>query len=359
MSTTTLYNNLSLSNTTKRKRAQIKSLKDEFMTFSWRGFDAFENFGAFIINEKKGSLKFYNGLYLTNEYTKPQFDSNVGELMGVNFNRRKIDFTIGVYWISIEHYRLLLNWLDPMETSTLSFGFNKKYGYVVKLAKIADSTRHIVGRDENGEAMYYTELKLSFELQGAQCAVGLHPYEFDSTESGIYFIKTSISDFIESDLPTPVEVSFSIAPSTHQHTINFEVEESIEVKNEETNETKIMKTNITLFQANLANLAIEKDKEDKIIPYNITYNSETGILYIKYGNTQEKILDLITTTDTGERLLISSTSSKFMLPGQFNYPGFSCSNLIFKCFASKENDTDTEPTIELTNFICYPRTNII
>ena len=104
-----LYNNLTLSETTIQRRSQIKKMMDEFMDFQWRDQSAFENFGAFIINDKKGSLKFYNGPGFSNEYSKPQFDSNGGELMGVNFNKQTISFTIGVYWISIEHYRLLMN----------------------------------------------------------------------------------------------------------------------------------------------------------------------------------------------------------------------------------------------------------
>jgi hypothetical protein len=94
---TRLYNNLKLSETTIKRRQQIKNMMDEFMDFQWREQSAFENFGAFIINDKKGSLKFYNGPGFSNEYTKPQYDSNGGELVGVNFNKQSISFTIGVY----------------------------------------------------------------------------------------------------------------------------------------------------------------------------------------------------------------------------------------------------------------------
>jgi hypothetical protein len=97
-----------ISNTTRQRRQQIKSLQDEFCTFSWGGEDAFENFGAFIINDKKGSLKFYNGPGFSNEYVKPQFDTTGGFLQGVTFNKQQISFNIGVYWISIEDYRKLL-----------------------------------------------------------------------------------------------------------------------------------------------------------------------------------------------------------------------------------------------------------
>ena len=98
-----------LNNTKEYRRKQIKSLQDEFCTFSWGVDDAFEKYGAFIINDKKGSLKFYNGPGFTNEYSKPQFSQHSGDLLGVNFNRSTIDFTVGVYWFTIEEYRELIN----------------------------------------------------------------------------------------------------------------------------------------------------------------------------------------------------------------------------------------------------------
>lgn len=342
------YKNLEISEDTQKRRQQIKSLQDEFMTFSWRGFDAFDNFGAFIINEKKGSLKFYNGLDFTNDYTKPQFDSNVGELMGVNFNRRKIDFTIGVYWISIEHYRLLLNWLDPMEINTLKFGFDNHYCYFAKLAKVADSTRYIVGK-EKGQPMYYTELKLSFELQGAQCARGLDPYELDATSLDTMKISTNDS-FIESDLPTPIEFSFSFTPSKNSLALEYSATYKLteEQNSESTEET------ISLFNILFTNLVVNQT-------YNIRYNSETGVVYLKYGNSKgEQILSLVSTTDTGERIIQAITSNKFVLPGKFNTPDFKTSNLFFT-LKEVQNEINNGNGVEISNlsFICFPRTNVI
>ena len=88
-------------NTTKKEipveRARLKAQLDDFATFQWRGHDMFDDFGCFIINESKGSLKFYNGPGFSNEYSKPQFNNNGGDLVGVNFNRQTISFTVGVY----------------------------------------------------------------------------------------------------------------------------------------------------------------------------------------------------------------------------------------------------------------------
>ena len=79
------------------KRKQIKGLIDDFATFRWRSIDAWEKFGVFIINEKSGSLKFYNGPSFNNEYSTPMFSSSSGNLMGVNFKIQPIKFKIGMY----------------------------------------------------------------------------------------------------------------------------------------------------------------------------------------------------------------------------------------------------------------------
>jgi len=96
-SITHLYNNIqdTLTDCTIQKRKQLKGSLDNFCTFNWRGIDAFETFGAFIIN--KNDLKFYNGPSYSNNYTQPQFESAAGHLVGVNFKTQQITFTIGVY----------------------------------------------------------------------------------------------------------------------------------------------------------------------------------------------------------------------------------------------------------------------
>ena len=51
------------------------------------------------------------------------FESAAGQLTGVTFSQQKIDFTIGVYWISEDHYRQLIYWLHPYAVDTLTFDF--------------------------------------------------------------------------------------------------------------------------------------------------------------------------------------------------------------------------------------------
>ena len=149
-----------LINTTEQKRKQIKGQIDRFATFMWRGENAFDKFGAFIINEGKGDLKFYNGPSFSNEYSAPMYSTSSGNLLGMSFKTQPIKFKIGIYWFSIEEYQQFLDWINPYEINYLSFGYDLMYGYLVKLASIADSPRYVIG-NENGEPRYYTEMDLS------------------------------------------------------------------------------------------------------------------------------------------------------------------------------------------------------
>lgn len=167
-----------LTSTTESKRAALEARLDQYCRFHWRNTDAFKEFGAFIIN--KNDLKFYNGATYTNNYTKPQFESAAGTLIGVTFSTAKITFSIGVYWFSEEQYRKLIYWLHPYEISNLAFDYDPLHVYLVKLASIGDSNiRSIVGYETvNGrsEPRYYTELKLTFDIQGESCAYNSEHY---------------------------------------------------------------------------------------------------------------------------------------------------------------------------------------
>lgn len=419
-----------ISETTRKKRNQIASLQDEFTTFSWGGVEAFENFGAFIINDKKGSLKFYNGAGFSNEYSKPQFDNVGGYLQGVSFEKQSIDFTIGVYWISIEDYRKLLQWLNPLKVDYLQFGFAPKYRYDVKLAKRADTTRWIVGR-ENGEPRYYTEIQLKFDVQGTPCAKGMHSYEFinpniidpkdpafktwyfttnkiTQTTSGICHLNKETSEFVASDLETPVQVNFKLNLTYDNIEGNYYYDDAISVLGEWENETKLVLSSNAVFQSdnliveqimnfNPARYEIKLEAEynnekislcsmtlqhlttfvEKDIALNFTYYSETGLVFIKTGETTlGNILTLQTFTDTGEFLVESLETNKFMLPGELDYPEFYNGELKFiLSFAKKEQiTTQTEKgtittwvskPINQNNYIqpisieSYPRTNVI
>ena len=382
------YHNINsiISEKTKQKRQQIKSLQDEFMTFSWGGYDAFENFGAFIINDKNGSLKFYNGPGFSNEYSKPQFDNSGGDLQGVNFNKQTISFTIGVYWINIKQYRLMLNWLNPLEVNYLIFGFNPDYRYNVKLSKLGDSTKWIVGK-EDGEPMYYTEIPLTFEVQGTPCAKGVNSYEFinwdyinsetaeekDKRNNLRTYLNRSSKDWIESDLPTPIDISLPfILQGGKKDDLNKNYIYHIELSAEYDTISSDNYESLLLFSAELQNLTIIPHNKpiDDALSLNIRYNSEIGLLFLTYGNSNEKILSLLNLNDIGEKIINNYTVNKFSLPGRFAYPDFDTKKLQLKLSVWKYNSaTNTQFAVnnaflsEITGkqpyIVCYPRTNIL
>jgi hypothetical protein len=82
---------------TRNKRDQLKTQLDDFATFQWRGHNMFDDYGCFIINNKEGSLKFYNGPNYTNQYAKPQFSTSVNGLLGVDFKQQVISMKVGLY----------------------------------------------------------------------------------------------------------------------------------------------------------------------------------------------------------------------------------------------------------------------
>ena len=99
----------------------------------------------------------------------------------------------------------------------MGFDFEDKYDYLVKLSKIGDSTRYIVGRNENNEPCYYTELNLTFEVQGEACARARYGYEFKINSSvdnktKQLTINSDITDYIASDLNFPFVLNASIIP---------------------------------------------------------------------------------------------------------------------------------------------------
>ena len=68
----------------------------------------------------------------------------------------------------------------------------------------------------------------------------------------------------------------------------------------------------------------------KPLSLNIRYNSEVGLLFLTYGNSNEKILSLLNLNDTGEKIINNYTVNKFSLPGRFAYPDFDTKKLQLK-----------------------------
>ena len=380
------------SNLTTKPRELLKKQMDDFATFVWRGVKSFDTYGAFIINNKN-SLKFYNGPSFTNEYSKPKFSSTGGNLTGISFSTQTISFQVGAYWLTEAEYREFINWLNPYEISYLGFDFEDKYDYLVKLSKIGDSTRYIVGRNENNEPCYYSELNLTFEVQGEACARARYGYEFkiDSSvdnKTKQLTINSDITDYIVSDLNFPFVLNTSFIPDKTENNISIQVQLIEygwdEQKNQKTNERVAISNlfNIT-FQdfekvkkwtdVNGSFIEIEKinhtygldtsiNPEDANIGrpvLNIRYDSESGLLFLKVGESTEKILSLVNSIN-GIKIVNNFHTSKCKLPGRFMKPNVV--NTKYGEYVIEVRITDAEfPTNnnEAVNISAYARTNLI
>ena len=373
------------SNLTVKPRELLKKQMDDFATFVWRGVKSFDKYGAFIINNKN-SLKFYNGPSFTNEYSKPKFSSTGSNLTGISFSTQTISFQVGAYWLTEAEYREFINWLNPYEISYLGFDFEDKYDYLVKLSKIGDSTRYVVGRNENNEPCYYTELNLTFEVQGEACARARYGYEFDITQKQDDLntlqakIKNNIPEYTTSDLNFPFVLDASLIA-----TINSSPK--IQVTLIETNVDN-NKNETTLFSVNFQNLdqisswtnnghfiqqneieqtyfansntAVDQPEDTQVgqIALNIRYDSESSLLFLRVGEQTEQIISLV--SYHGKKIIKDFQSFKCKLPGRFSkssliedkYSKYTIEiKIIDATFPTNNNDA--------VHITAYARTNLI
>ena len=325
---------------------KVEPLLDNYAKFYWDD-EPMTNYHAFIINEKKGSLKFYNGPSFSNNYTKPQFESASTRFSGVTFNTQQITFTIAVYAVTIEEYRQLIYKLHPYTIANLMFGFDEEWRYIVKLAKREDSTRYIVGKNSNGQALYYTELKLTFEVQGDAVAHSVTELDYnvseeliDTQDTGknikyreVTFQKNGILS--KTDLETPFLLTFNVSQFTDSLSTVHAV---IQSENAHT---------LDLFNISFTNL----NNEESCL---LEYNSQTGDLCLLVGNDR-KIITLLTTYTSGKRIISSITTNKVMLPGSFD--GYTLEPIKIIIYYQNCNiDLDSAKGYGIN---CYARTNLI
>ena len=312
-------------NNINKYKEKIAPLLDKYSFFKWAGYDMWEKFNAFIINEKSGSLKFYNGPSFSNNYTKPQFETASSRLTGVTFNTQQISFTIAVYAVTEEKYRELIYVLHPYEINMLGFSFEQDYGYMVKLSKIQDSTRWVIGKDNDNQDLYYTELQLTFDVQGDAVARSFNQVSFMYDKNNPpYYCYVDPKEKKMSDLPTPLKLNFSYQlkdknnSTTEGSTTNSTAENStnnehyvkfyVEMKLNNDDPNPITKE---LFYINLKNLV------GNGTIYNFEYNSENGNLLLKVGNDLH-LVSLLTTYNSGKRIVERINSDIFYMPGKWD-----------------------------------------
>ena len=327
--------------------SKVEPLLDNYAKFYWDD-ELMTKYHAFIINEKKGSLKFYNGPSFSNNYTKPQIESASTRFSGVTFNTQQITFTIAVYAVTIEEYRQLIYKLHPYTIANLIFGFDEKWRYIVKLAKREDSTRYIIGKNSNNKDLYYTELKLTFEVQGDAVAHSVTELDYDveektdtqDTSKNIKYYEITFKNkkngiYSKTDLETPFLLTFNVSKFTDSLSTVHAV---IQSENEHT---------LDLFNISFTNL----NNEESCL---LEYNSQTGDLCLLVGNDR-KIITLLTTYSSGKRIISSITTNKMMLPGSFD--GYNWERI--KIIIYYQNCNINLNTSEGYGINCYARTNLI
>lgn len=398
------------SNLTTKPRELLKKQMDDFATFVWRGVKSFDTYGAFIINNKN-SLKFYNGPSFTNEYSKPKFSSTGSNLTGISFSTQTISFQVGAYWLTEAEYREFINWLNPYEISYLGFDFEDKYDYLVKLSKIGDSTRYVVGRNENNELCYYTELNLTFEVQGEACARARYGYEFEFDEDTPTKKSLKISSklldsngvekpnpqYLTSDLNFPFVLNTSLIPNTDQDTIKIQAQ-LLEYgwDNEKEQKTQEPIATLSLFNVTFQGLKkvmkwtnndgsfIETTEPEEIKiqtkikntygletletptdenigrpTLNIRYDSESGLLFLKVAEDTEKILSLVNSIN-GIKIVNNFNTSKCKLPGRFTKPDIINTKYgEYVIQVTIENADFPTNNNKAVNISAYARTNLI
>ena len=316
--------------------SKVEPLLDNYAKFYWDD-ELMTKYHAFIINEKKGSLKFYNGPSFSNNYTKPQFESASTRFSGVTFNTQQITFTIAVYAVTIEEYRQLIYKLHPYTIANLIFGFDDKWRYIVKLAKREDSTRYIIGKNSNNKDLYYTELKLTFEVQGDAVAHSVTELDYtvdtQGTSKVITFKKNGVLS--KTDLETPFLLTFNVSQFTGSLSTVHAV---IQSENKHT---------LDLFNISFTNL----NNEESCL---LEYNSQTGDLCLLVGNDR-KVITLLTTYTSGKRIISSITTNKVMLPGSFD--GYTLEPIkIIIYYHNCDINLDSAKGYGIN---CYARTNLI
>ena len=338
---------------------------DEYNYFSWNNKNS-KDLKMFIISGDQGSngVNFYNGPSFSNEYSKPQFEKANSNFLGVSFQTQKIKFKVGMFDFTIDEYRKARHWLDEYVISKLVFGFDTKWGYLVKLANIQDSQRYNVGM-RNGEETYYTEFDLEFDIQGEPCALYNMAYEFvanknESTGDQYTFtIKTEdnkgelLKDYQDSLIETPFVCNIGLSNEK-----NIDKDMIINLRAVYNNESK------TLFNVSLTNMSTNANM-------NLRYDSESGIIYFQFGDSSKKVLSLMSSNVNGKRILNSINVAKFKLPGLLE-TGINTKEISFILTStvknsiivgagdkSRETVIDTTSKDHQTTFECFARANVV
>ena len=322
-------------------KQRISAALDDFTTFTWNNIDMYQEYGAFIVS--KNDLQFYNGPKFSNTYNEPQFDRAAKQLSGISFETQELSLTIGVYGFTIDVYRRLLRLFDAYSVGNLTFSFDKEHFYIVKVSSLKDSTRYVLPTKLNGQYTYYTELDITFEIQGEACAWNVNPFQYRTLKD----LNTTVAlTNAASDLDVPFVLDLTI-PLTSE-TISTEnsstgnpdkdlKDDPAElpadgvlynkpgrmhiitqaVYNDGTKDAQIFE----LFAADFVNLSFNDEEEPNKI--HIRYISDSASVLYKLTQDEYRLLTLTEiNSNNGGYITEGLTSFRFAFPGNFSTAGF-------------------------------------
>lgn len=170
---------------------------DKYLGFTYNdiklNMSSTADFKGFIENSGN-DLSFFNTPAFTNEFAVPNFGNRTFYL-GNTKNNRTFSLKIQLDKINMKTYREFLAWLSPDSTGILSFDYNSKYGYKVKLENITTSEYHIA-ETISGVDFYYIDLTVDF--------ITLEHYAAEWIEGDVYW------DSLDSDHQNLVNNNFNI-----------------------------------------------------------------------------------------------------------------------------------------------------
>ena len=326
MSQTNSYSNV---NTIDSEIARIGRSLDKFAKFSWRGEDMWDTYHTFITSNGS-DLKFVNGPSYSNEYSSPQYDHAAGNLTGVKFSRMQLTFSICTYGVTAKQYRQLIAALGPYEIDYLALAYDSTWCYLAKTTGLKEGIKTIVGT-KNGESVYMVENTVTFEIQGEQCAIAQYQYVWKPVQLSnplpdplptnyALNLPSNNTDYpAESELPFGVVSTISVQCINTNTNVDGTARLYIGPKVDEqhpfnlNNFDMICEVKFNTQSLNWQNTENTNNNDPTFNPQDrtlsIKYDSASGLVFLAYGETDYKILNLLSTNTYGD-LLVKDIQSK-------------------------------------------------
>lgn len=301
---------------------------DKYAKFYWRGEDMWETYHTFITNNGS-ALKFVNGPSFTNEYSSPQYDHATGNLTGVKFSRMQVSFTICSYGVTIEQYRSFVSALGPYEIDYLAFDYDNKLCYLVKTIGMKEAVKYVVGTNKDGKDLYLVENTVTFEVQGEQCAIAQRQYVWTgnesiidpSTDNELLTLRTVVNP---NEMLDSSELSFGVVAEVTLDASKLVGKSSVlklYIAPESEQEEKIDLCSITLNAitenwidtTKITGVGSPQNLLDEDKSISIKYDSVSGLVFLQYGETDYKILNLLLTNTAGEYLISGMRTEKMKI----------------------------------------------